>query len=304
MTTIVNGSLLRSSAERRFTHTQQRVVYKLCCVLVGGLYNNDWSRAVNSARLDTCSRLRWRDSPVEQPEKERCDMGRQCSVIGCCFLTVAMFVFLCVSRPAQAEWYVAGQGGGTFGGGFHKLNESSPGANNSIENLTLHTSPLYGGKVGYYIDDPAWQWLGFEMEAYSSTQHVNQQSFGIGSVNPTSVQVTSGKDVRVTTWAPVTIMVRYQIGSLEPYGGVGLGVYFLHLHDAASNITANSNANMGLIAKAGLRWRMTKHLAVFAEWKYNQVDFDVNNFPIGSLSGAVSGTYQSQFAVGGLGWHF
>ncbi len=234
-------------------------------------------------------------------------MSRLHSAIGFYWLAVAIFVLLLFNRPAQAEWYIAGQGGGTFGGGFHHLSETSgPGAGLGFENLTLHTSPLYGGKVGYYLDDPAWQWLGFEMEAYSSTQHVNQQSVGIGQGggNPTSIEVTSGKNVRVTTWAPITIMFRYQIGSLEPYGGAGLGVYFLHLHDAASNMTANSNANMGLIAKAGIRWRMTEHLALFAEWKYNQVDFDIGNFPIGSVSGGVMGRYQSQFAVGGLGWHF
>lgn len=227
--------------------------------------------------------------------------------MGSYWLAVAILVFVLFSRPAQAEWYVAGQGGGTFGGGFHGLSVSSgPGAGLGLEDLTLHTSPLYGGKVGYYLDDPGLKWLGFEMEAYSSTQHVEQQGVGIGQGggNTTSVEVTSGKDVRVTTWSPIAIMFRYPIGSLEPYGGAGLGLYFLHLHDAASNTSANSNANMGLIAKAGLRWRMTEHLALFAEWKYNQFDFEVGNFPIGSVSGNKIGRYESQMAVGGLGWHF
>jgi hypothetical protein len=89
-------------------------------------------------------------------------------------------------------------------------------------------------------------------------------------------------------------MFRYRIGTLEPYLGVGLGVYFLHIHDAANDTTVSSNANM----------RMTEHLALFAEWKYNQFDFNFDNLPIGSLSGGGQGQYHTHIAVGGIGWHF
>lgn len=238
-------------------------------------------------------------------------MRRLCSVVGCCFLMVAMFVFMCFSRPAQAEWYVAGQAGSPFSGSFDQLS----GTSGSIEGLRfpqhlgLQESPLYGGKIGYYLDDPAWQWLGFEMEAYTSTPHLKQQGIGFfeqGAAphTPSFVQETSGKNVRVTTWSPMSIMFRYRIGTLEPYLGVGLGIYFLHIHDAATDTTVSSNANMGFIGKGGLRWRMTEHLALFAEWKYNQFDFGFDNLPIGSLSGGGQGQYHTHIAVGGIGWHF
>jgi opacity protein-like surface antigen len=99
-------------------------------------------------------------------------------------------------------------------------------------------------------------------------------------------------------------MFRYQIGRLEPYVGAGLGVYFLHIHDAATDTSISSNAEMGLRTKGGLRWRVTDHLALIAEWKYNQVNFDFDNLPIGSLSGGGRGQYHSHIAVGGIGWHF
>ena len=234
-------------------------------------------------------------------------MRRLCTIIGCCVLTVAMLVFVLFNAPAQAEWYVAGQGGATYSGFFDPLGISTgPAAGTRFSQLGLQSSPLYGGKIGYYLDGEGWQWLGFEMEAYSSTQHVKQQ--GVEIIGPggtsDSVQLTTGKDVRVTTWAPISMMVRIPIGALEPYVGVGFGVSFLHIHDAATDTTANSNMNTGLIGKAGLRWRMTKHLALFGEWKYHEFDFGFDKVPIGSVSGDGQGTFRTHIAVGGIGWHF
>lgn len=234
-------------------------------------------------------------------------MSRLRSAIGSYSLTLAMLVFALFNTPAQAEWYVAGQGGAAYGGAFDPLGVSTgPAAGTRFSHLNLESSPLYGAKVGYYIDEPGWQWLGFEMEAYSSTEHVKQQGVEIIGPGGSSdlVQLTTGKNVRVTTWAPISMMVRIPIGALEPYVGVGFGVSFLHIHDATTDTTSNSNANTGLIGKAGLRWRMTEHLAVFAEWKYHEFDFNFDKVPIGNVSGGGEGTYRTHIAVGGLGWHF
>lgn len=244
---------------------------------------------------------------MEQPEKERCAMQRRCFVIRCLVLTVAMFGFMCVSHPAEAEWYVAAQGGAAFGGNLKHLDEEFASGNGALSysNLALNTAPLYGGKVGYYIDDPGLKWLGVEMEAYTSTQHVKQQGFEVlqRGVSP-SPQVISDKSGRVTIWSPISVMVRSQFGPIEPYCGVGLALSFLHLHDDAMDITTSSNWNMGLIGKAGLRWMVTKHVAVFGEYKYNQFDFRYDRFLLGSASGGGDGRYGSHIAVGGLGWHF
>lgn len=244
---------------------------------------------------------------MEQPEKERCDMPRQCLIIRYLVVTVAMFLFMYVSHPAEAEWYVAAQGGAAFGGNLKHLDEEFASGNGALSysNLALNTAPLYGGKVGYYLDDPGWQWLGVEMEAFTSTQHVKQQGFEVLQRGvPPSAQVISDKSGRVTTWAPINVMVRSQIGPVEPYCGVGLALSFLHLHDDATDITTSSNWNMSFIGKAGLRWRVTQHVAVFGEWKYNQFDFSFDRFLLGPAASGGNGRYGSHIAVGGLGWHF
>ncbi|UVT20816.1 MAG: outer membrane beta-barrel protein [Nitrospira sp.] len=234
-------------------------------------------------------------------------MSRLHVVIGAYSFTIAMSVFALFSHPAQAEWYLAGQGGVAFGGNLKQLDEVPASGAGAVQysNLALHASPLYGGKVGYYFDDPAWRWLGFEMEAYTSTQHIKQQGLEVTQRGvPPSSQVISDKTGRVTTWAPISMMVRYQIGPVEPYFGVGLSLSFLHFHDAATDTTTSSNANVGFIGKAGLRWRVTEHLAVFGEWKYNQFSFSFDQFLLGSASSGGDGRYGSHIAVGGIGWHF
>lgn len=125
-------------------------------------------------------------------------------------LTVVMLVFVfLLTHPGQAEWYIAGQAGSPFSGSFDHLS----GTSGSIEGLRfpqhlgLQTAPLYGGKIGYYLDGEGWQWMGFEMEAYTSTPHMKQQDIafferGANPPTPSFVQETSGKNVRVTPGPP------------------------------------------------------------------------------------------------------
>lgn len=147
------------------------------------------------------------------------------------------------------------------------------------------------------------------MEAFTSTQHLKQQGVevnveGAGGIIPTSTTLTPGQNVRVTNWSPVSIMFRYQIGRLEPNVGERIGSLLLHIHNAATNTSAFSNANLGLSVKGGLRWRETDHFAVFAEWKYNQFNFDYDNLPIGATTGGGHAQYHSHIGIGGIGWHF
>lgn len=94
----------------------------------------------------------------EPPEKERCCMSRLCCTIGRYSLTVAMLVLVLFSRPAQAEWYVAAQGGAFFAGYFDHITGTSGAIEGlNLSQLGLQSSPPYGGKVGYYLDEPGWQ---------------------------------------------------------------------------------------------------------------------------------------------------
>src|SRR5262245_27645287 len=84
-----------------------------------------------------------------------------------------------------------------------------------------------------------------------------------------------GAHLRVLNWSPITVVARYQMGKFEPYAGVGLGLYFAQLKDPTSG-DSSSSTTPGLNTQVGLRLRITDHIAVFGEWKYNytRVKFD------------------------------
>lgn len=179
---------------------------------------------------------------------------------------LALGVLLFLSSPARGEMYVAGQVGVTLPNDASSIDYSTslaPGVTLRGNDLELQTSVVYGAKLGYYFE--SLKWLGVETEVYNTTPHVKQQNVVIGGI---SLGTVPGSYLRVLNWSPITVVVRYQMGKFEPYAGVGLGLYFSRLKDAASG-EATSSTTPGLNTQAGLRYRMTEHIAMFGEWKYN-----------------------------------
>jgi hypothetical protein len=214
-------------------------------------------------------------------------------------------------RVRPSETYVAGFGGYTFGGKLS--NEGAgllPGGNGGDRDLA--DSAVYGAKLGHFFGDRL-DWLGVEMEAFNTTPHVEQQG------------LTPGTHLRVTTLAFNLIGrlkldceiktvrteprsrregIRYETHyerefcRLQPYGGVGLGVFFANLSNNGSGVS--DNAVPGLNALAGLRYYFNERVAMFGEYKYNWAALDLTNGPIGGLNG----DYQANHLVGGLSFHF
>ena len=94
------------------------------------------------------------------------------------------------------------------------------------------------------------------------------------------------------------------MGPVEPYAGVGLGVFFARIHDGASGESSSSNLRPGLNTQVVLRWRLTEHLSLFGEWKYNRATFNFDDSGPTQATGALKGDYSAHIAAGGLGWHF
>jgi hypothetical protein len=116
---------------------------------------------------------------------------------------LALVVF---TRPAQAEWYVAGQGGVSFSNSFNNAESTGALAGIHFSDLDLHRAPVYGGKVGYYFD--SLKWLGVEMEAFSSTPHLKQQTATATLAGVSASGTLPGQDLRVTNWSPINVVVR------------------------------------------------------------------------------------------------
>lgn len=192
---------------------------------------------------------------------------------------LALAFFLLLSSPAQAELYVAGQLGASIPNSFGN------------EDLKLQNSLMYGAKLGYYFDSI--KWLGLETEVYNTTPNAKQQNV---TINGQPVDLV-GRDFRVLTWAPIMVMVRYPGERFQPYAGVGMGVFFGHVHGGQNDVSSSSN-QVGLNTQLGLRFLVTKHFSLFGEWKYNHVSFKFSD------AGLVNADYSANLFAFGLGWHF
>jgi len=205
-----------------------------------------------------------------------------------------MLALVLFTRPVQAEMYVAGQVGANLPADLSDVQWGAGSATASGNDLSLQTSLVYGGKLGYYFDKL--KWLGVETEVFNATPHLNQQNVILNGVN---VVTLPGLSNRVLTWAPVNVIVRYQAGSLEPYAGVGLGVFFSHL--SASGFSSSST-DVGLNTQVGLRYRVTNAIAMFGEWKYNWANISHENLAGTGLNHDAD--YRAHNFVFGLGYHF
>lgn len=236
-------------------------------------------------------------SPVDEPEKEGCDMHRLRSVIGCYVLAGAMVVFLCFSHPAQAEWYVAGQIGVHLPNDASHVTSGGLGPNVGGSDLALQHSLMYGAKLGYYFDEVKLERLnlGIETEMFIATPHLKQQQVAIGGTTGT----LSGFTNRVFTWAPVVVLVRYQAGSFEPYAGLGPALFFSNL---ATGGYSDTNMHVGLNTQVGIRYRLNQNLSLFTEWKYNHAHME--HLTIGGSPRSLNFDYNVHIVAGGLGWHF
>lgn len=214
----------------------------------------------------------------------------------------------------RGEMYVAGFGGVTFGHNFDDVERTGAGAGLTQDDIGLSNSIVYGGKLGYFLPDRM-SWLGFEVEGFNTTPHLEQQ----GQI--------PGSHLRVTTVA-FNVVARAQMACedarsdtrdrdvgdrsrgtsadrhhrnfcrLQPYIGAGPGVFFAN----ASNGTSSSdNGVVGLNGMAGVRYFFTEQVALFGEYKYNSATFEFDNV---SGTGPLKGDYSASHVVGGLSFHF
>lgn len=227
---------------------------------------------------------------------------------------VTVFLFFSGTK-SYSEMYVGGQIGTSITGNSLtdiKLTDFSPSG--TMSDRELSRSIILGGKIGYYF--PQVQWFGLETEVFYTTPNIKQQSTqitvqpgaileGFGPVSGGTVEgVLSGDHFRVITWVPVNVMFRYHKMRLQPYAGVGMGLFFARVHTTVAGFEGTqSSTRIGLNAKVGLEYYITKHLSAFGEWKYNRASF---SFDSNSSSGAFGfdADYHVHFVAMGLNLHF
>ena len=239
-------------------------------------------------------------------------------------------------RPAmaQAETYVAGQFGTTFPGkgltNGDLTSTSAPFSNGAVSGTvnfpegttvndqSLKNSLLLGGKIGHYFSRA--RWFGLEAEVFYTTPNIKQQDITFRSGAPftftpsgggpsTSLgnQLTAvgvqGAHFQVWTIAPLNLVFRYPGKRLQPYVGIGPGIFMGRIKDPSitQGETSQSSTKLGLNAFVGARYFFTRHVSAFAEGKYNYVRF---NFEENANFFGFKATYAPISVAVGVAYHF
>lgn len=88
-----------------------------------------------------------------------------------------------VERRYKGETYVAGFGGYTLGHSFGNVDGTGTLSGTGVESLDLANSAVYGMKIGYFLPTRRMNWLGFELEGFSTTPHLEQQNGFVAGSN-------------------------------------------------------------------------------------------------------------------------
>jgi opacity protein-like surface antigen len=222
--------------------------------------------------------------------------------------------FLIATPYAYPEAYIGGQIGSTVAGkklSGVELTEFSPVG--SMSDRALADSAMLGIKAGYYF--PRARWFGLETELYQTTPHIKQQSTTIsiasGSVlrdfgpvaGGTTTGTLSGDHFLVRTWVPVNAMFRYHKTRLQPYIGFGPALFMARVKTTAAGFEGTqSSARIGLNAKLGAEYFITRHLSASLEGRYNKANFIFDPTSTGGFG--FKANYEMIFVSIGLNYHF
>lgn len=261
---------------------------------------------------------------------------------------LAMFLSLICGLPqANAEWYVAGYGGLSapnslknvkmdqlglrtdtqlFSGALTPPYTGTVTQSLSTSDLNLKQSPIFGGKAGYFFKDEGLNWLGVELEGFTSQSTIKAQTVSTRhdvtyipnspnfSPPPPAAppNCTLGSDCPIQRSIPGTLQVaessmrlmtlafnvvaRYPGTVFQPYAGVGVGAFYF---TSSTGFFQGRQVVPGLNAMAGLKVLMTEELGFFLEGKYNRAT--LTNF---DPTYGLSGEYSAFNFVAGVAYHF
>ncbi len=259
-----------------------------------------------------------------------------------------------VAEPSFAEWYVAGYGGVTTMGSIGNASMDNLGERLALQqfpsaadpssgdtvtqsfdtsDISLKSSPIFGGKVGYFFTENQFPWLGVEIEAFTTKTNIKSQTLSTvqnvtfipGPVTITNCNIVtapqfcpqsvrtnsqvslSETSLRVTAVA-FSVLARYPGERIQPYIGVGAGIFYFNASSGSfrsfqgTQPTGSINDSQwapGLNAFGGVKYFVTKQWMLFGEAKYNNVPIDNLDPALG-----ISGTYSILNFIGGVGYHF
>lgn len=268
-------------------------------------------------------------------------------------LLVSLYVMIAATlfpQAALSEWYVGGYGGYSaaqplkdvkmnqlgerldtqyFLGGQSNPKLGTYTQTLSTSDLSLKQSPLFGGKVGYFFNDEGANWLGVELEAFTSQPTIKTQRIATthdityipftpnGNPPPPAPppNCTLGADCQLQRTIltdksngpvipeasmrlyvlAVNLIARYPGKVFQPYVGAGAGAFYF----TSTGVISGRQVVPGLNAMAGIKILATEEWGLFVEGKYNRAT--ISNF---DPNFGISGEYSAFNVLAGIAYHF
>jgi opacity protein-like surface antigen len=206
------------------------------------------------------------------------------------------FVFL--AQPIQAksiESYIGLYGGTSLAQPLREVTGNGPLSSVKLTDLDLSRTGIAGVKMGFFLPGKD-RWWGVETEVFYTSPHIKQQDITFTAPGFSGITTNfAGARVRIATWA-VNWILRYPGTHFQPYIGAGPGIFWGRM--SGSELGSGSDTSLGLNALAGARLLLSRHVALFGEYKYNRVGFDFGG------TATIHALYQAHHGVVGLSFHF
>lgn len=227
-----------------------------------------------------------------------------------CVIFAALLLTLLAVSPARAEWYASGYAGAAFSADTDvdvSVAAFGLSATDTFKDVELDTSVVFGGKVGHYLE--VFPQFGLELEAYHFAPDVDNQTVQTNLSGPTQ---TGTADIDVTGIG-LNGLYRFQLlkesayprGRLQPYLGVGLGIFIANLETLVlTQVDDDTDTQVGFQGIAGARYFVSKTVSLFAEYKFIQTsDFEFE-LSEGALTGRIETDLTSHLIYAGIAFHF
>jgi opacity protein-like surface antigen len=224
------------------------------------------------------------------------------------WLGVALAALAAISpSKAAAEPYALGYVGAAITNDKDLRTEvevdGAPLVNGLARDLSFDTSVVFGAKAGYFFDRPLLGGnVGAELDVYHFRPNVDEQQVRftglLAGVNGDTRTTLPATNIEVTA---VTLNLLYRFGlatdaqyprgRLQPYVGAGAGAFIARLSTTTTPFDANkdisdTDVQPGFQTVAGMRWFLTRSVALFAEYKFLQTQsFSFKFKEAGSIGG-------------------
>jgi opacity protein-like surface antigen len=197
----------------------------------------------------------------------------------------------------KAELYAGGMAGAVLPQSLENVRD---GKGAKYSDLAMKPAVAVGAKLGYFF--PRATWLGVQTEAFLGFPLYKQQVVsGTGPSCPCRLTTEAAGNMTVATWA-LNAIVRYPGKQLQPYAGVGVGLFFARLPDSDWD-----QAVPGLNALAGVRYFIGDRIALFIEYKYNRARFNFDRGAVDRNTGqftSLTVDYSASLLVIGNSFHW